>query len=93
MKKEEARSIANLLYNVSGKRYEMLNYLHEKDELATWTQIMFDLKINPKSLRDNFRILESNNFVEHVQGHGYRLTARGKKTFEALENCRDVIEH
>jgi len=66
-------------------RYSILLYLC-KDEYSPWGDIMFDLELNPKTLRDHLKILKSKIMVEHYKGNGFRTTDLGKKSVVLVNN-------
>jgi len=53
----------------------VMKYLHEKGQ-SFWTQMMFDLKLNPNSLRRCLKPLREYDIVSHNQ-YGFYLTEFG----------------
>ena len=78
----------------SEKRLILLKYLIEKDCLVVWTDIMFDLRLNPKTQRNQLKILQEYKMVEHVQRHGFKVTAYGKRSFKLITGiCEEAFRH
>ena len=53
------------------------------DSQKTWTELMFELKLNPKSLRDHLDYLRKNGLVERREPAGFGLTDAAKEFMES----------
>lgn len=52
-----------------------LSILHSLDEKPkTWTELLFELRINPKSLRDHLAYLRKSGLVRRSDPDGFELT-------------------
>lgn len=71
------KTIWKTLSNVN--RINILYKLYEGDQI--WSDLMFSLRINPKSLRDHLNFLEEYNMVTKNDGV-YSLTDFGKEVCE-----------
>jgi predicted transcriptional regulator len=68
-------------------RLNILYSLYEKPK--TWTELIFELEVNPKSLRDHLVFLRKARLVKKGKSKGFELTTAGK-TFIEL-SLKDVI--
>lgn len=68
------RALAN------GTRLEIIYALY--DSPKTWTELLFKLQINPKSLRDHLEYLRKSGLVKKSDPTGFELT----------EACKTFIE-
>jgi len=68
-------------------RLNLLYSLYEGPK--TWTELLFELKINPKSLRDHLGFLIRSNLVRKKKPLGFEITSAGKAFVEL--SPRDVI--
>ena len=68
-------------------RLNILCSLYE--EPKTWTELIFELKVNPKSLRDHLIFLRNAGLVKKRKEKGFELTTAGK-TFIEL-SLKDMI--
>lgn len=73
----EKKYVAVLKAFANGTRLHIIQQLLEKPR--TWTQLMFELKLNPKSLRDHLKILQDTGIVTVNKPHGYKMTEVGKE--------------
>jgi len=76
------------------KRYEILRYLCESGP-AVWTDILFELRMNPKSVSDHLKVLQSRGMVERAgpqRGYGFRATEYGRRSLNFLYRVADIIE-
>jgi len=68
-------------------RLEILYSLYDKPK--TWTELLFELQVNPKSLRDHLRFLERNGLVKKAKNVGFELTEAGQAFIEL--SLKDII--
>lgn len=68
-------------------RLRILNSLHERPK--TWTELMFELRMNPKTLQHHLSCLRENKLVSQNKPHGFKLTEYGKSLIEL--SVRDVM--
>jgi DNA-binding transcriptional ArsR family regulator len=68
-------------------RLSILHSLHEKPK--TWTELLFELKINPKSLRDHLGYLRKSGLVKRSKPSGFELSEAGKEFIES--SLADII--
>ena len=69
-------------------RLDILYSLHEKPK--TWTDLLFGLKINPKSLRDHLEYLRKSGLVKKREPVGFELTDAAKAFIE--NSLNDIME-
>jgi len=87
---EDIRRVSNFCHVFANeKRYSLMRYLCESDRPVTWTSMLFDLRLNPKSLRDYLKELKMHKMVEHNQ-YGFRVTYYGKRSFEVVERLGKI---
>lgn len=55
----------------------------------TWTELILELKINPKSLRDHLNFLKKSKLVRKRKPVGFEITTAGKAFVEL--SLRDII--
>lgn len=66
-------------------RLNIVNSLNNKPK--TWTELLFELKVNPKSLRDHLAYLRRSGLVKKSEPHGFELTEAGRAFMQlSLEN-------
>lgn len=68
-------------------RLSILHKLHERS--LTWTELIFQLRINPKSLRDHLNFLRKSGLVKKKEPVGFELTDAGKAFIEL--SLEDII--
>ena len=68
-------------------RLDILYSLYEKPK--TWTELLFELKINPKSLRDHLNYLKKSGLVRKGETVGFELTDAAKAFIDY--SLRDVM--
>ena len=68
-------------------RLSILYRLHEGS--LTWTQLIFQLRMNPKSLRDHLDFLRRSGLVKKREPVGFELTEAGKAFVEL--SLKDLI--
>jgi len=68
-------------------RLNILYSLYESPK--TWTDLLFELKINPKSLRDHLSFLIRSNLVRKRKPLGFEITSAGKAFIEL--SLRDIV--
>lgn len=61
-------------------RLSILHSLNEKPK--TWTNLLFELKINPKSLRDHLAYLRKSGLVRKSDPEGFELTEAARAFLE-----------
>lgn len=76
-------------------RLNILYKLYEGPK--TWTKLMFELKLNPKSLRDHLDYLRKNGLVETREPVGFGLTDAAKEFMESslpeiISTVRQALE-
>lgn len=69
-------------------RLDILYSLYEKPK--NWTELLFELKVNPKSLRDHINYLKKSGLVKKKEPVGFELTAAAKAFIEY--SLKDIIE-
>ena len=76
----------------SEKRMEILRLLNEKADKCTFSDIMRATGRNPKSIRDDLRLLEKYGFIEHI-GNTYIITDVGRMALDAgISGIKEIIE-
>ena len=89
--KEEAKSLAavaemmRMLSNES--RLHILYALYDKPK--TWTELIFEIKTNPKSLKHHLDYLKRNKLVTRNKPQGFKLTQAGKAFMEL--SIEDIV--
>lgn len=68
-------------------RLSILHSLNEKPK--TWTELLFELRINPKSLRDHLAYLRKSGLVRRSEPEGFELTEVAKAFIEL--SLEDII--
>ena len=68
-------------------RLRILYALH--DNPKTWTELLFKLQINPKSLRDHLEYLKKSGLIKKSKPSGFDLTEAGKAFIEL--SLEDII--
>ena len=77
MKNRQDLSLAKVFKALSNEsRLNLVFSLNESSK--TWTELLFELKINPKSLRDYLAILQETQMVKKSKPVGFELTSIGK---------------
>ena len=61
-------------------RLEIMHSLHDKPK--TWTELLFELQINPKSLRDHLSFLKKSGLIKKKEPIGFELTGAGRAFIE-----------
>lgn len=84
---EEKVSILKALGN---KTRLMMLYILFGDS-RTWTELLFKLQINPKSVRDHLVILRKNGLVQKSEPVGFEITEKGKLVVETVLHSLDRI--
>ena len=72
----------------SETRLHILKILYEKPK--TWTELVFELKVNPKVLRDNLLYLRKSKLVKRKKPVGFELTEAGRAAMEL--SLKDIFE-
>ena len=76
----------------SEKRMEILRLLNEKADKCTFSDIMRATGRNPKSIRDDLRLLEKYGFIEHTE-NAYIITDVGRMALDAgISGIKEIIE-
>lgn len=74
-------TLATMMKMMSNKnRLRLLYSLREKPK--TWTELMFQLQMNPKTLQHHLNYLRVNKMVKENKPHGFRLTEAGEAFME-----------
>lgn len=60
------------------------------DKPKTWTDLLFELRINPKSLRDHLQYLRKSGLVKKREPVGFELTSAAIAFIEI--SLKDIIE-
>jgi len=68
-------------------RLNILYSLYEGPK--TWTDLLFELKINPKSLRDHLSFLIRSHLIRKRKPLGFEITPAGKAFIEL--SLQDII--
>ena len=68
-------------------RFNIVYSLYQKPK--NWTELLFGLRVNPKSLRDHLRYLQEKGMVRKSNSVGFELT-EAAKTFIKL-SFKDVV--
>ena len=72
-------------------RLKILSLLNNNPR--TWTQLLQELQINPKSLRDHLQYLRNHDLVNKSDQIGFEITHAGKLLLEiSLKEILAVIE-
>ena len=61
-------------------RLEIMHSLHDKSK--TWTELLFELQINPKSLRDHLTYLKKSGLIKKKDPIGFEITDAGRAFIE-----------
>ena len=69
-------------------RLEILYSLYEQPR--KWDDLIFELRVNPKSLRDHLRFLMNSNLVRRKKPAGFELTAAGKAFIDL--SLKDIVK-
>jgi predicted transcriptional regulator len=81
VKKTDANAVAIMMGALANEtRLRILYSLYQRPK--TWTELMFELKLNPKSLRDNLLYLRNSHLVQKRKPKGFELTEAGKAVME-----------
>jgi DNA-binding transcriptional ArsR family regulator len=59
------------------------------DGKKTWTELLFELEVNPKSLRDHLGYLRKSGLVKRSRETGFELTEAGRAFMQLSLN--DII--
>jgi predicted transcriptional regulator len=68
-------------------RLSILYSLYERPK--TWTELLFELKINPKSLRDHLNYLKKSRLVKKKKPVGFEITTAGKAVMKL--SIKDIV--
>jgi len=72
-------------------RLSILYSLNEKPK--TWTDLLFELQINPKSLRDHLAFLRKSGLVKRSDPEGFELTEAAEAFLKlSLEKMIDTAK-
>lgn len=69
-------------------RLEILYSLYEHPK--KWNDLIFELRVNPKSLRDHLRFLMRSKLVRRKKPAGFELTAAGKAFIDL--SLKDIVK-
>ena len=77
IEKGTIKAVASVMQIVANEnRLRILVALQERPK--TWTELMFELKMNPKTLEHHLVFLRKNGLVGENKPHGFRLTEAGQ---------------
>jgi len=76
--------IAARIFDVLGSEARLKVMLSLAEGRKTWTEIMFEHRMNPKVLRDALRKLMDAGLVKKAKPFGFELTVTGSSLFKAL---------
>ena len=72
-------------------RIDILHSLHESPK--TWTEMLFELQMNPKSLRDHLAYLRNSGLVRKSDPIGFEITDAGRALIElSLEKIIEIAK-
>lgn len=69
-------------------RLDIIYSLYDKPK--TWTDLLFELRINPKSLRDHLQYLRKSGLVKKREPVGFELTSAAIAFIEI--SLKDIVE-
>jgi len=86
---EETRRFPSLkvvakIFDILGSESRLKVLLSLREGRKTWTELMFEHKMNPKILRDTLRALMSAGFVKKARPFGFELTVVGSSVLRLL---------
>jgi len=82
MEKKMMRAVASMMRALGNEtRLNILYRLYEGPK--TWTELIFELSLNPKSLRDHLSYLIENGLVEKTKPVGFGLTDPANEFLES----------
>jgi len=86
---EDVKAIVIMLRALASEaRLHLLKSLYEHPK--TWTELVLELKVNPKVLRDNLAYLRKSNLVQRKNPVGFELTEAGRAVMEL--SLREILE-
>ena len=90
--KQRLESLAMVLKALAHEtRLKILSMLNNQPQ--TWTEMLNELNINSKSLRDHLQYLRDRDLVKKSDTVGFEITSAGKLLLEiSLKEILDVIE-
>ena len=72
------------VFDILGSEARLKVLLSLREGRKTWTELMFEHKMNPKVLRDALRSLSNAGLVKKAKPFGFELTAAGSSILELL---------
>ena len=72
------------LFDVLGSESRLKVLLSLREGRKTWTELMFEHRMNPKVLRDTLRALINAGFVKKARPFGFELTVVGSSVLRLL---------
>lgn len=77
----DLKAVAIMLRALASEtRLHILNSLYTKPK--TWTELILELQMNPKSLRDNLLYLRKSKLIQRRKPVGFELTETGEAVME-----------
>lgn len=78
---QDVKAVVVMLRAIASEtRLRILRILYKKPK--TWTELVFELKSNPKVLRDNLSYLRKSGLVQRKEPVGFELTEAGCAVME-----------
>lgn len=88
MEKQTIHVMAIMMKALSNEsRLGIINALYEKPK--TWTELINEMQINPKSLRDHLRFLSRSGLIRKRKPVGFELTEAGQAFIEL--SIKDIM--
>jgi len=81
---EPSLKIVARIFDILGSEARLKVLLSLAEGRKTWTEIMFEHKMNPKVLRDALKKLMDAGLVKKAKPFGFELTVTGSSIFKAL---------
>ena len=72
------------IFDILGSESRLKILLSLREGRKTWTELMFEHRMNPKVLRDTLRTLMSAGFVKKARPFGFELTVVGSSVLRLL---------
>lgn len=72
------------IFDILGSEARLKVLLSLAEGRKTWTEIMFEHRMNPKVLRDALKKLMDAGLVKKARPFGFELTVTGSSLFKAL---------
>jgi len=72
------------IFDILGSESRLRILLSLREGRKTWTELMFEHRMNPKVLRDTLRTLMGAGFVKKARPFGFELTVVGSSVLRLL---------